>query len=130
MVTDKSRLPFEVTRDEGKATAQQRQTQIGKKRIEVFVSPDKAVMVLSAIKKLNLEATVYDSKGYGMERHFVTAGGRGTGRIELPSTRHTVVTIIDSHRLKEVVAAIKATTDKHSPGGIIAISHIEDLVKM
>jgi nitrogen regulatory protein PII len=129
MARDKSRLPFEVMREEGKE-AQKRQSEGGKKRVEVFVSPEKAALVLSAIKKMNLEATLYDSRGYGKERQMITGGGRGTGKIELPSTRHTVMTIIDSHRLKDLVDAIKATTSKDRPGGVIAVSHIEDLVNM
>jgi len=132
VVRDKSRLPFEVTKDEGKQLKQKDRTREddGKKRIEVFVNPEKAVVVLSALKKMNLEATLYDSKGYGKERQLVSGGGRGTTSIELPSTRHTVMTIIDSNRLKEVIAAIKATTTKSRPGGIIAVSSIEDLVQM
>ncbi|HMH11058.1 MAG TPA: P-II family nitrogen regulator, partial [Candidatus Nitrosopolaris rasttigaisensis] len=110
--------------------AQKRQPEGGKKRVEVFVSPEKAALVLSAIKKMNLEATLYDSRGYGKERQMITGGGRGTGKIELPSTRHTVMTIIDSHRLKDLIDAIKATTSKDRPGGVIAVSHIEDLVNM
>jgi nitrogen regulatory protein PII len=129
MARDKARLPFEVMREEGKE-AQKRQPEGGKKRVEVFVSPEKAALVLSAIKKMNLEATLYDSRGYGKERQMITGGGRGTGKIELPSTRHTVMTIIDSHRLKDLIDAIKATTSKDRPGGVIAVSHIEDLVNM
>jgi nitrogen regulatory protein PII len=126
MVRDKSKLPFEVTRDrDEKPEAEGR-----KKRVEVFVNPEKAVLVLSAIKKMNLEATLYDSRGYGKERQMITGGGRGTARIELPSTRHTVMTIVDSHRLKDVITAIKATTSKERPGGVIAVSPIEDLVNM
>jgi nitrogen regulatory protein PII len=117
MVRDKSKLPFEVTRDrDEKPEAEGR-----KKRVEVFVNPEKAVLVLSAIKKM---------RGYGKERQMITGGGRGTARIELPSTRHTVMTIVDSHRLKDVITAIKATTSKERPGGVIAVSPIEDLVNM
>lgn len=94
------------------------------------MSPEKAAMVLSAFKKLKLEATLYDSRGYGKERQMLTGGGRGTGTIELPSTRHTIMTIVDSHQLKDVLSAIKATTSKDRPGGVIAISHVEDLVYM
>jgi len=60
MVRDNSRLPFEVKRD----VKQERQPEeSGKKRVEVFASPEKAVMVLSALKKMNPEATFYDSEG-------------------------------------------------------------------
>lgn len=131
MVKDKSRLPFEVTKDEGKQLKQERQRkEDGKKRIEVLVNPEKAVAVLSALRKMNLEATLYDSKGYGKERQMISGGGRGTTSIELPSTRHTVMTIIDSERLKEVIGAIKTTTTKSRPGGIIVVSSIEDLEYM
>jgi nitrogen regulatory protein PII len=132
VVRDKSRLPFEVTKDEGKQQLkQQRQhEENGKKRIEVLVNPEKAVAVLSALRKMNLEATLYDSKGYGKERQLVSGGGRGTTSIELPSTRHTVMTIIEANRLKEVISAIKATTTKSRPGGIIVVSSIEDLEYM
>ena len=109
--------------------AQEREHLGGKKRVEVFVNPEKAALVLSAIKKLNLEATLYDSRGYGKERQIITGGVRGASKVELPSTRHTVMTIVDSHRLKDVIAAIKATS-KEKPGGVIAVSHIEDLVNM
>jgi nitrogen regulatory protein PII len=128
MARDKSRLPFEVARDQEREA--KRETEGGKKRVEVFVSPEKAVLVLSVIKKMNLEATLYDSRGYGKERQMISGGGRGTGKIELPSTRHTVMTIIDSHRLKDLITAIKATTSKDRPGGVIAVSPIEDLVNM
>lgn len=127
MARDKSRLPFEVTRDEEKEA---QKPVGGKKRVEVFVNPEKAVLVLAAIKKMNLEATLYDSRGYGKERQMITGGGRGTSKIELPSTRHTVMTIVDSHRLKDVISAIKATSSKDRPGGVIAVSPIEDLVNM
>jgi hypothetical protein len=53
MARDKSRLPFEVTRDEEKQ-AQKREPVGEKKRVEVFVKPEKAVLVLAAIKKMNL----------------------------------------------------------------------------
>jgi hypothetical protein len=85
---------------------------------------------LAAIKKMNLEATLYDSRGHGKERQMITGGGRGTSKIKLPSTRHTVMTIVDSHRLKDVTTAIKATTSKERPGGVIAVSSIEELVNM
>ena len=132
MVRDTSRLPFEVTKDERRQLKQEerKRKEGDKKRIEVFVNPEKAVVVLAALKKMNLEATLYDSKGYGKERQLVSGGGRGTTSIELPSTRHTVMTIIDSDRLKEVLATIKATTTKSRPGGVIAVSSIEDLVYM
>jgi nitrogen regulatory protein PII len=129
MTRDKSRLPFEVTKDEEKEV-QKRELAGGRKRVEVFVNPEKAVLVLAALKKMNLEATLYDSRGYGKERQMITGGGRGTGRIELPSTRHTVMTIVDSGRLKDVINAIKSTTSKERPGGVIAVSPIEDLVNM
>ncbi len=90
MTRDKSRLPFEVTRDQEKE-AQKREG--GKKRVEVFVNPEKAVLVLSAIKKMNLEATLYDSRGYGKERHMIT--GRGITLHETHSNDHNRLTSLE-----------------------------------
>jgi hypothetical protein len=44
---------------------------------------------------------------------------------ELPSTGHTVMTIVDSDRLKEGLAAIEATTTKYRPGRVIAVSSMK-----
>ena len=74
---------MEVTRDKEKET-QKREPVGGKKRVEVFVNPEKAVLVLAEIRKMNLEATLYDSRGYGKERQMITGGRRDTGKIELP----------------------------------------------
>jgi hypothetical protein len=40
------------------------------------------------------------------------------------------MTIIGSDRLKEAISAIKATTTKGRPGGIIVVSSIEELEYM
>jgi hypothetical protein len=49
---------------------------LNKKRIEVFVSPELSHEVVAAIRELEQEATLYDSKGLSKERQKVR-GGRG-----------------------------------------------------
>lgn len=50
MARDKSRLPFEIMREEGKE-AQKRQSEGGKKRVEVFVSPEKLLLSCQRSRK-------------------------------------------------------------------------------
>jgi hypothetical protein len=53
----------------------------------------------------------------------ITGGGKHTGKIVLPSTRHAVMTRIDTQRLVDI---IKATTSKERIAGIILLSPIEE----
>lgn len=55
MTKEKSGLPFEVMGD--------KESRIGKKRIEIFVRPERSDAVISVIRSMNLAATMYESKG-------------------------------------------------------------------
>ena len=123
MAKDKTTLPFEVIKDESK----EGKVQAGLKRIEVFLGSGKADAVLSAIRNMNLEATLYDSKGFGKEKVRV---GRGMSEAELSySTRQTIVTIVDSDKLEEIINTIKKSAGSGGVG-IIAISPMDALIHM
>jgi nitrogen regulatory protein PII len=129
MDESKYTLPFEVVQD---VTKQEGKIQAGLKRVEVFVSSDKADAVLAAINGKQFEATMYDSKGFGEQKEKVRVG-RGLGEAQLAySTRRTIVTIIDSGKLEEVVNTIKSAvtevTKENSGGGVIAISPMDALL--
>jgi nitrogen regulatory protein PII len=114
-------LPFEVISSEKK---QEGKIQAGLKRVEVFASAEKAGDVLAAIKEKGFEATQYDSKGYGEQKEKVRTG-RGMGEAQLAySTRRTIVTIVDSDKLEEIVNAVKSAIG----GGVIAISPMDALI--
>jgi nitrogen regulatory protein PII len=81
------------------------------KRVEVFASSEKAAEVLAAIKDKGFEATLYDSKGYGEQKDRVRSG-RGTSEAQLAySTRRTIVTIVDSDKLEDVVNTVKSSIE-------------------
>jgi nitrogen regulatory protein PII len=122
----KTSLPFEVVGDESRQESGKR-IQAGLKRVEVFLGSERANDVLAAIKDKGFEATSYDSKGFGEEKGTVRTG-RGTGEAQLSySTRRTIVTIVDSNKLEEVVEAIKSAS---GGGGIIAISPMDAIIHM
>ena len=122
----KSSLPFEVVGDESRQESSKR-IQAGLKRVEVFLGSERANDVLAAIKAKGFEATLYDPKGFGEEKGTVRTG-RGMSEAQLSySTRRTIVTIIDSKKLEEVVEAIKSAS---GGGGIIAISPMDALIHM
>ena len=65
---------------------------------------------------MNLEATLYDSKGFGKEKEKVRVG-RGMSEAELSySTRQTIVTIVDSDKLEEIINTIKKSAGSGSVG--------------
>jgi len=133
MSQDKYTLPFEIMKGESESkkksaaeggVTSKKTIQAGLKRIEVFANSQRAAEVLAAIKEKGFEATSYDSKGYGEQRDKVRTG-RGIGEASLSySTRRTIVTIIDSDKLEEVVNAVKSSIG----GGVIAISPMDALI--
>ena len=103
----------------------------GLKRVEVFLKPNKVDSVIQSIKNIGFEATLYDSKGFGKEKQKVRAG-RGAQVVELGySTQSTIVTIVDSSKLPELLDAIKkANKGSDDNIGVIAISPMDALIHM
>jgi nitrogen regulatory protein P-II 1 len=134
-----SSLPFEI-RERAKrsspssTTGGEEQHPISrKKRIEAIISSEKLDAVLTAIGSLKLAATYYDSKGKGKGQKYTISYGRGVGSSKMAySDRKTVVTIVDEHRVEDVITAIRSAAAERgsSSTGIIIISSVEDILQI
>lgn len=139
--TESSSLPFEIrerakrsspSSAEGGREEEQHQAS-RKKRIEAIISSEKLDAVLTAIGSLKLAATYYDSKGKGKGQKYTISYGRGVGSSKMAySDRKTIVTIVDEHRLEDVITAIRsaAADSGTSSAGIIVISSVDDILQL
>lgn len=134
-----SSLPFEI-RERAKrsspssTTGGEEQHPISrKKRIEAIISSEKLDAVLTAIGSLKLAATYYDSKGKGKGQKYTISYGRGVGSSKMAySDRKTIVTIVDEHRVEDVITAIRSAAAERgsSSTGIIIISSVDDILQI
>jgi len=140
--TESSSLPFEI-RERAKRSSpssagaeggREEQHQASrKKRIEAIISSEKLDAVLTAIGSLKLAATYYDSKGKGKGQKYTISYGRGVGSSKMAySDRKTIVTIVDEHRLEDVITAIRsaAADSGTTSAGIIVISSVDDILQL
>ena len=137
-----SSLPFEIRERATKSSSpssvpgerEERHLVSGKKRIEAIISSEKLDPVLTAIGSLKLAATYYDSKGKGKGQKYTISYGRGVGSSKMAySDRKTVVTIVDEHRVEDVITAIRsaaAAESGSSSAGIIIISSVDDILQI
>ena len=134
-----SSLPFEIReRAKGSSSSsttggEEQQLVSRKKRIEAIISSEKLDAVLTAIGSLKLAATYYDSKGKGKGQKYTISYGRGVGSSKMAySDRKTIVTIVDEHRLEDVITAIRsaAADSGTSSAGIIVISSVDYILQL
>ena len=137
-----SSLPFEIreraTRSSSSYSSasgggEEQQHGSRKKRIEAFISSEKLDTVLTAIGSLKLAATYYDSKGKGKGQKYTISYGRGVGSSKMAySDRKTVVTIVDEHRVEDVITTIRSAAGEKgsSSAGIIVISSVDDILQI
>ena len=121
MVKDNRTLPFEVTYAEmpGKESRTM-------KRLAVLVKAENVSDILSSLKELNLEATIYDVKGVTKDKETV-ASGRGSGTVELAyNSRKVIATVVNSSDVKEVVSRMKKSLAGNK--AVVMISAVDDLV--
>src|SRR5919112_5348863 len=136
---ESSSLPFEI--GEGATTTSTSASARGrgkeehvitrKKRIEAIISSEKLDAVLTAIGSLKLAATYYDSKGKGKGQKYTISYGRGVGSSKMAySDRKTIVTIVDEHRVEDVITTIRSAAKESgtSSAGIIVISSVDDIL--
>lgn len=116
-------LPFEVAYSEMPSEKSK-----GMKRLAVIVKPENLNKMISSLKEVGLEATIYDVKGAGKDKDRV-ASGRGSGTSELAyTTRKVVATVVNSDAVNEVVERMKKALagDK----AVVMISPVDDLVML
>ncbi len=121
MVKDNTTLPFEVTYAEmpGKESRTM-------KRLAVLVKAENVSDILSSLKELNLEATIYDVKGVTKDKETV-ASGRGSGTVELTyNSRKVIATVVNSSDVKEVVSRMKKSLAGNK--AVVMVSAVDDLV--
>lgn len=100
------------------------------KRVEAYVSSEKADAVLSALESSKFQATFFESKGMGKgEKRELSFKGR-TMKMRY-STRNTIVTIVDEDKLDEVISVIKGSgSTGTTSSGVIVISPVDDLMTL
>lgn len=121
MASNTTTLPFEVSY--GEMPAKKSRTM---KRLAVLVKPENVNDILSSLKDLKLEATIYDVKGVTKDKERV-ASGRGSGTVELAyNTRKIVATVVNSDHVDEVVKRIKKALGGNK--AVVMISPVDDLI--
>jgi nitrogen regulatory protein PII len=121
MPSNTTTLPFEVSY--GEMPAKKSRTM---KRLAVLVKPENVNDILSSLKDLKLEATIYDVKGVTKDKERV-ASGRGSGTVELAyNTRKIVATVVNSDHVDEVVKRMKNALGGNK--AVVMISPVDDLI--
>jgi nitrogen regulatory protein PII len=121
MGKDNTSLPFEVTYTENPGIKSRTM-----KRLAVLVKAENVRDIISSLKDLNLEATIYDVKGVTKDKERV-ASGRGSGTIELTyNSRKVVATVVNSSDVEEVVSRMKKSLGENK--AVVMISSVDDLV--
>ncbi|MDR4511449.1 MAG: hypothetical protein MRJ93_07065 [Nitrososphaeraceae archaeon] len=124
----KSNLPFEIVESDKNV---KNQVTAGLKKIEIFVSPEKVDEIITEIESLQLEATVYDSHGYGKSKQRIRSGKAGGQTAIVSTTRKTIVTIAESDILQELIEKLKHVNDSSDKKiGVISIQPVDALVHM
>jgi nitrogen regulatory protein PII len=139
---ESSSLPFEIMEEttrrsspsSAKAQGKEGHSVTRKKRIEAIINSEKLDSVLTAIGSLKLAATYYDSKGKGKGQKYTISYGRGVGSSKMAySDRKTIVTIVDEHRVEDVITTIRSAAagdSGSSSAGVIVISSVDDILQI
>jgi nitrogen regulatory protein PII len=100
------------------------------KRVEAYVSSEKAEAVLSALESSSFQATFFESKGMGKgEKRELSFKGR-TMKMRY-STRNTIVTVVDDNKLDEVISVIKGSgSTGTTSSGVIVVSPVDNLITL
>ncbi|MGI9010971.1 MAG: P-II family nitrogen regulator [Nitrososphaeraceae archaeon] len=127
-MTKEFSLPFEIVEskksDKNKISA-------GLKKVEIFVSPEQVDEVISEVEDLKLEATLYDSHGYGQSKQKIRSGKAGGQSAVVSSNRKTIVTIAESDILENLIKKLKHINDKSEKKiGVISIQSVDALVHL
>ena len=128
-MTEKSGLTsFEIVKSKD---TEKNKISAGLKKIEIFASPEQVDEIISEIESLNLEATLYDSHGYGQSKQKIRAGKAGGQTATISTNRKTIVIIAESDILEDLVKKLKHVNDKSQKKiGVISIQPVDTLVHL
>ena len=127
-MTEKSGLPFEIVKSKD---TEKNKISAGLKKIEIFASPEQVDEIISEIESLNLEATLYDSHGYGQSKQKIRSGKAGGQTAIISTNRKTIVIIAESDILEDLVKKLKHINDKSQKKiGVISIQPVDTLVHL
>ena len=78
-----------------------------------------------------MEATLYDSHGYGQSKQKIRSGKAGGQTAVVSSNRKTIVTIAESDILEDLIKKLKHINDKSEKKiGVISIQSVDALVHL
>ena len=124
MAPEKLTLPFETTYSEKPSKKSKNM-----KRLAIIVKPENLGGIVSSLKGMGLEATIYDVKRAGKEDKERVTSGRGSGTSELAYiTRKIVATVVISDHVNEIVERIKKALDGDK--AVVMVSGVDDLVML
>jgi nitrogen regulatory protein PII len=119
---NKNTLPYELTYSEKPSTGSKNM-----KRLAVLVKPQNVNDIITSLKEMGLEATIYDVRGVGKEKGEKIASGRGSGTSEQAyATRKVVATVVKAGDANQVVERMKKALGGEK--AIVMISPVDDLV--
>jgi nitrogen regulatory protein PII len=121
MAREKLELPFEITYSEKPSKKSK-----SMKRLAVIVKPETVDSLISSLKQMGLESTIYDVRRAGKDKERASSG-RGTGYFETSyTTRKVVATVVNSDDIEDVVSRMKKALAGEK--GVVMISPVDDLV--
>ena len=123
MVREKATLPFEVTYSQKPSEKSKNM-----KRLAFIVKPENLDDIISSLREMGLEATIYDVRSVGKDRERVTSG-RGSGTSDLGyTTRKVVATVVSSDHVNDIVERMKKALEGDK--AVVMISSVDDLVML
>jgi nitrogen regulatory protein PII len=123
MVREKTTLPFEVTYSQKPSEKSKNM-----KRLAFIVKPENLDDIISSLREMGLEATIYDVRSVGKDRERVTSG-RGSGTSDLGyTTRKVVATVVSSDHVNDIVERMKKALEGDK--AVVMISAVDDLVML
>jgi hypothetical protein len=104
--------------------------QAAKMRVEFTIPTRMCENVTEMMDRMNLQATIYEAKACGCKKQKYTIDiNRGTRSIEMnDSDRRTVVSIVDSDKVEELVDLVRAAVGRD--GSTVALSEVHSLLRL
>lgn len=98
------------------------------KRLAFIVKPENLDAIISSLREMSLEATIYDVKRVGKDSERVSSG-RGSGTYDLAyTTRKIVATVVSADHVNDIVDRMKKALDGDK--AVVMISAVDDLIML